>query len=207
MEVYKEFKCAQDVREEELLEQGYVKADKVFYRIGRTIFVVDTLEKDFSEEEALETPIGTVAKLNNPGIEFNNKGLKMLQELFGSTGFLRIAVEGDEDCGFAGTSEVLLTGYRAGLDDVIVDGKLLVTTHNSQEDIMRNFADHLEWMKWRAKIPDWKTYEGMGYRMKESPELKKQIVDVVEEIRSLANTLEHKDDMPDWVREKFTEVE
>ena len=49
----------------------------------------------------------------------------------------------------------------------------------------------------------WESYEGTGYFMKKSPELKKRIVNVVEEIRSLANTLEHKDDMPDWVKEKF----
>ncbi len=198
-----EFKCAQDVREEELLKEGYVKADKVFYRIGRTIFVVDTLQKDYSEDEALETPVGVAARLNNPDTEFAKADLKILQELFGSTGYLRIAVEGDEDCGFAGTSEILLTGYRAGLDDVIVNGKLLKTVHNSQEDIMRNFAADLEWLKWRAMVPDWETYEGVGYRMKKSPELKKRVLDLAKEVRDLADVLEHADDMPDWVKEKF----
>ena len=136
--------CAQDLREKELLEQGYVNPERAFFRIGRAIFVVDILSKDYSVNEALETPIGLVSVLNNPEQEFDQGMLDFLQNAFGSTGFFRIVVEGDEDCGFASDSTILLTGFRAGLDDVIVNNKLMKTVHGSEENIMRNFAEFLD---------------------------------------------------------------
>ena len=195
--------CVQDERERELQEQGYTKADKVYFRIGRAIFVIDTLSKDFTEGEAAGTPIGAAAKFNNPEIDFDEERLRVLQELFGSTKFLRVACEGDPDCGFAGKSEVLLTGYRGGLDDVIVEGKLLQTVHGSGEDIMRNFSEFLDWRSRWISVPRWETYEGRGYRIKYDTPLKGEFVDVADRVRSIAEKLEHKDDMPDWVKEKF----
>jgi len=179
----------------------------VFFRIGRAIFVVDTLKKEYTEEEAIETPLGLVAKMNDPELEFDKEALDLIQLLHGSTGFLRIICEGDPDCGFAGNYEVLLTGYRGGLDDVIVERKLLQTVHGSNEDIMRNFADELyrraEWIN----VPRWETYDGSGYRMTFETELEDEMKRISGAIREMAYKLEHKDDMPDWVREKFKEVE
>lgn len=198
-----EFVCVQNEREKELEEQGYVKADKVYFRIGRAIFVIDTLSKDFTEEEAVGTPIGAAAKLNRPGIVFAEEELELLQELFGSTKYLRVICEGDPDCGFAGKSEVLLTGYRGGLDDVIVESKLLQTVHGSGEEVMRNFAEFLDWRSKWISIPRWETYDGRGYRIKYDDILKTEFVDVANRVWSIAEKLEHKDDMPDWVKKKF----
>lgn len=196
--------CDQDLREKELLEQGYVEADRVFFRLGRAIFVVDTLAKDFTEREALGTPLGLAAKINDPGFDFDKEKLDLLQNIFGSTEFLRISIEGDPDSGIRlGPNEVLLTGYRFGLDDVIIDGKLFETTHSGHERVMRNFADWIEQKKWNTRVPNWESYDGMGYRMKESPELEEQLMNVVRDIRALADTMEHKDDKPDYIKEKF----
>ena len=199
--------CEQDTREKELLEQGYVKIEKCFFRIGRAIFVVDTLRKDYSQEEAVETPLGTVATLNRPGLEFDQEDLSMLQSLFGSTGYLRIVCEGDPDCGFAGNSEILLTGYRGGLDDVIVDKELLQTVHGSGEDIMRNFAKTVDWRSKWIHVPRWDTYDGIGYRMKSDEALESEVAILANRLREVADKLEHKDDMPDWVKEKFEKSE
>ncbi len=198
-----EFVCVQDEREKELQEQGYTRADKVYFRIGRAIFVIDTLSKDFTKGEAAGTPIGAVAKLNNPDLEFAEEELKQLQELFGSTKFLRLICEGDPDCGFAAKHDILLTGYRGGLDDVIVESKLLQTVHGSAEDIMRNFAESLDWRSKWISVPRWETYDGRGYRIKYDTPLKDEFADVADKVRSIAEKFEHKDDMPDWVKEKF----
>jgi len=197
------FVCAQDLREKELLEQGYVSPEKAFFRIGRAIFVVDVLTKDYSVNEALDTPLGLVSALNNPEREFDQEMLDFLQNAFGSTGFFRIVVEGDEDCGFASDTTILLTGYRAGLDDVIVDNKLLKTVHGSDEDIMRNFAEFLEWRSSWISVPRWETYEGLGYRIKHDESLKAEFVDVANKIRAIAEKFEHKDDMPEEVKERL----
>ncbi len=199
-----EFVCAQDLREKKLLEQGYVKTEKVLFRIGRAIFVIDILQKDFTRREALGTPLGLAAKINDPTFDFDKEKLDLLQEMFGSTRFLRINIEGDPDSGIKlSPNEILLTGYRFGLDDVIIDGKLFETTHGDHEQIMRNFAGWIQQMKWRTRIPDWETYDGRGYRMKECPELEKQLMNVVGGIKALADTMEHKDDKPDYIKEKF----
>lgn len=198
-----EFVCAQDTREKELLEQGYVNPEKVYFRIGRAIFVIDILSKDYTQEEAVGTPLGLSATMNNPELGLDQEALDLIQLLHGSTGFLRIVVEGDEDCGFASNSTVLLTGYRGGLDDVVVDDNLLQTVHGSDSDIMRNFADKLyrraEWIS----VPIWESYDGRGHRITYETELKDEMKQVAEAIREMAYKLEHKDDMPDYVKEKF----
>lgn len=197
------FECAQDVREKELLKQGYVNPEKAFFRIGRAIFVVDILSKEFTEEEAVGTPIGLAAAMNKPDMSFDQEMLDWLQNAFGSTGYLRIICEGDPDCGFAGNYEILLTGYRGGLDDVIVDRKLLQTVHGSDEDIMRNFAEWLHWQADWVNKPNWETYEGDGgYYIQPALELEEKIRAVSDAVKELAEELEHKDDMPDWVKVK-----
>ncbi len=50
---------------------------------------------------------------------------------------------------------------------------------------------------------DGETYDGRGYRMTFETELKDETKQVAEAIREVAYKLEHKDDMPDWVKEKF----
>jgi len=196
--------CAQDLREKELQELGYLNGEKAYFRLGRAIFIIDALKKDFTQNEAFGTPLGVAASLNNPGIRFDTTELEMLQNIFGSTAYLRIKVEGDPDGGISLIpNEVLLTGYRYGLDDVIIDGKLFDTTHGDHEEIMRNFADWIERRSWDTHVPDWETYEGVGYHMKECPELETQLRNVVEDIRELADKMEKKDDKPEWVKEKF----
>ena len=196
--------CAQDIREKELQEQGYLKAEKVYFRIGRAIFVIDVIDKSFTEEEAIETPLGLTAKMNDPTFEFNPEVMNMLQNIFGSTGVLRVVVEGDDDCGFASNSEILITGYRGGLDDVIVDDKLLQTVHGSDQDIMRNFADELySRAEWGIHVPRWETYDGTGYQIKNDKELVDEIKRLSGAIRDMAYRLDHKDDMPEEVRKKW----
>jgi len=140
--------CEQDIREEELKKEG-----KTYFRIGRAIFVIDVLSKDSSLQEAIDTPLGTCAVLSGNAEKLATpEAIKLLQQLFGSTGYLRITIEGDPDAGIGGcVNEVLLTGYRFGLDDVIVDGKLLNTTHGSKAEIMRNFAEFIAFSSWFPK--------------------------------------------------------
>ena len=196
--------CAQDIRERELLEQGYIQAEKVFFRLGRAIFVIDAKPIEYTQEDARKTILGTAASLSNPLVEFKKEHVKLMQQICGSTGYLRIKVEGDPDSGLSlGSDEVLLSGYRFGIDDVIVNGKLLDSTHGSREEMMRNYAEKIEWGKYMAHIPNWDTFDGICYFVKSSPELKAQIESVVKSIRELADTLEHKDDMPEEVLEKW----
>ena len=196
--------CAQDIRERELLEKGYVQAENVFFRLGRAIFIITTTPIEYSQEDARGTIIGQAASLSNPFVKFKKEHVELMQELCGSTGYLRINVEGDPDAGLSlEPDKVLISGYRFGIDDVIVNGKLLDSTHGSREEMMRNYADAIELNKFMARVPDWDTFDGACYYMKQSPELKAQIEQVVESIRGLANTLEHKDDMPEEVMRKW----
>lgn len=200
-----EFVCAQDIREKELQKQGFANPEKAYFRIGRAIFVIDILSKNYTQEEAVSTPLGLAASVNNPDLEFDREELDLIQLLHGSTGFLRIVVEGDEDCGFASDSTLLLTGYRGGLDDVIVDDKLLQTVHNSGEEIMRNFADFLEWRSGHINVPRWNTFDGTGYRVSFKTPLNEEGKNLAATIREFADKLEHKDDPPDWIIEKFSD--
>ena len=138
----KEFVCAQDLREEELKKQG-----KTYFRIGRAIFVIERVERDeVTTEEVLGTPLGVAVALGpKPETVADPEFKRTVNELFLPTGYLKITVEGDPDAGLDLSPNIIqLTGYRFGLDDVIVDGKLLDTTHGNSRDIMRNFADWFE---------------------------------------------------------------
>ena len=145
-----ERKCAQDEREEQLKKEG-----KTYFRIGRAIFIVDTTERKMSTQELLDTPLGLATALAGTANKLiEDEALaKEMHGLFMPTGYLRIKVEGDPDAGIAVVpNEVLLTGYRFGLDDVIVDGKLLNTTHGSRKELIKALADALEREKWHAEI-------------------------------------------------------
>ena len=142
--------CAQDLKEQELKKQG-----KTYFRIGRAIFIVETCERKQTLEETLETPIGTAALLAGTAHKLaeDEETMKMIHGLFMPTGFLRITVEGDPDAGLGLiANEVLLSGYRYGLDDVIVDGELLKTTHGSRSEILRNFGKFVERQDFWAKL-------------------------------------------------------
>lgn len=202
-----EGKCALDIREEELRAQGYVKAEPAYWRLGRAIFIIDSQPIEPSAKEALSTPIGVSVVLSGGAEKLvkNAEMMKELQGIFGSTATLRITVEGDPDSHMSGSSTIQLTGYRGGLDDIILDDKLLNTVHGSHEDIIRNFAEWLEWQTGWCTIPRWETYDGVAYGMKGDLKHRKQGKALAARLRRLANELEHADDMPDWVADKFKE--
>jgi len=139
-------KCEQDIREEELKKEG-----KTYFKIGRAIFVIDVLDRKQTLEETLQTPLGVATMVAGTAHKLaeDEETMKMIHGLFMPTGYLRITVEGDPDAGLgACNNEVLLTGYRYGLDDVIVDDKLLVTTHGSKAEILRQNAKFMEFASW-----------------------------------------------------------
>ncbi|MFA5307580.1 MAG: hypothetical protein WC365_09085 [Candidatus Babeliales bacterium] len=115
-----EFVCAQDIREQELKTQG-----KTYFRIGRAIFVIEPIyDKDVLIKHDTKT-------------DFQ----KMIQEICGLTGYLKVTVEGDPDSGIESRNEVVLTGYRFGLGDIVADGKLLHTTHGDTNRILKNIVE------------------------------------------------------------------
>ena len=113
------YEGALDSRENELKKQGYVnlKDKKAYVRIGRSIFIVESI------------PIITDKWIFG----------------FPPEGYLRILVEGDPDAGLGRcTSEILLTGYRFGLDDVIIDGKIFKTVHGDENLLIETLISELE---------------------------------------------------------------
>jgi hypothetical protein len=142
--------CALDEREKELQKQGYVNR-KAYFRIGRAIFIVEPVERKLSTEEVLEetlgTPIGVAATLagTSEKLADDEKLLKQIHEIFMPTGYLKITVEGDPDAGvILAPNQILLSGYRFGLDDVMVDGELVKTTHGSRSEVVKSLAKNLE---------------------------------------------------------------
>jgi len=158
----KEFVCAQDLREQELQKLGY-KQQKAYFRIGRAIFIVEPTEKQQTKQEllveTLQSPLGVCIGANE-GIEgvkklYNDpETMKMIQRIFMPTGLLKITVEGDPDGGIGNQipNEILLSGYRYGLDDVFVDGRLLVTTHGSRFEILNNIAEFVDHLTFWSEI-------------------------------------------------------
>lgn len=137
-----EYVCAQDEREKELQQQGYIANGKAYWRIGRAIFIVEeTGVNPPTPKETLDSPLGLCAALSGKAQEVLKPDMaKKLQMLFGSTGKLRIIIEGDPDSGIGGSNTIEATGYRFGLDDVWIDGKLVDTTHGDKAEILRNMA-------------------------------------------------------------------
>lgn len=198
-----EFICTQDLREQELLKQGYVKPEKAFFRVGRVIFKINVVGNEFTDEDAESTPLGLVMRLNDPTAVLDESQKSLLQNIFGSPGSLRVVVEGDDDCGFASKDPVILTGYRGGLDDVFVEGKLLQTVHGSEADVMRNFTDYLALQKSWMNVPDWESYDGVGYHIQHDKELEGELENIIDSLRVFIEKYEHRDDMPEWVKKKF----
>ena len=198
-----EWVCAQDQREEELKKEGYETPKKAYFRIGRAIFTVETITKDYSLREAVGTPLGLVMAMNGNEKLQEEESLKMLQEMFGSTGYLQIICEGDPDCGFASNDEILLTGYRAGLDDVIVDRTLLQSVHGDHEQIMINFADWFENRISWIHVPRWETYDGFSYSVKSDKKLEAKGKRLAKRIREFAEEMKHLDDVPEDVKERL----
>jgi len=198
-----EWVCAQDVREEELKKEGYETPDKAYFRIGRAIFTVETITKDYSLNEAVETPLGLVMAMNGNENLQKEESLKMLQKMFGSTGFLKIVCEGDPDCGFAGNEEILLTGYRGGLDDVIVNRELLQSVHGDHEQIMINFADWFESQTSWLLVPRWETYNGFSYNMKTDKKLRAKGKRLANKIKEFAEEIRRLEVCPEEVKERL----
>ena len=198
-----EWVCAQDVREEELKKEGYETPDKAYFRIGRAIFTVETITKDYSLNEAVETPLGLVMAMNGNENLQKEESLKMLQKMFGSTGFLKIVCEGDPDCGFAGNEEILLTGYRGGLDDVIVNRELLQSVHGDHEQIMINFADWFESQTSWLLVPRWETYNGFNYNMKADKKLRAKGKRLANKIKEFAEEIRRLEVCPEEVKERL----
>ena len=144
------FVCALDEREKELQKQGYV-SQKAYFRIGRAIFIVEPVERKLSMEEMVQetlgTPIGVAVTLAGTAEKLakDEELLKQIHEIFMPTGYLKITVEGDPDAGLnLAPDQILLSGYRYGLDDVIVDGQLLKTTHGSRSELLKSLVRVLE---------------------------------------------------------------
>jgi len=196
-----EYVCSQDLREKVLKNEGYETPEKAYFRIGRAIFTVEVVKKDYSISEALETPLGLAMGMNRNKKITEQETLNMLQEAFGSTGYLKIICEGDDDCGFASNSEILLTGYRAGLDDVIVDRTLLQSVHGDHEQIMINFADWFESRTSWIIIPKWETYDGVGYSMKADKKLRAKGKRLAKRIREFAEEVKQLEVVPEDIKE------
>ncbi|MFH1520968.1 MAG: hypothetical protein ABID61_04950, partial [Candidatus Micrarchaeota archaeon] len=118
---------------------------------------IDVLNRKQTIEETLNTPIGVCAVLAGTAENLikNEETMKQIHGMFLPTGYLRrylrITIEGDPDAGLGSmANEVLLTGYRYGLDDVIIDGKLIDSTHGNKAEIIKNYADYLENNSWCA---------------------------------------------------------
>jgi hypothetical protein len=155
-----------DEREKELQKQGYVN-QKAYFRIGRAIFVIEPVERKLSTEEMLQetlgTPIGvaTVVAGTSEKLAEDEKFLKEIHGIFMPTGYLKITVEGDPDAGVdLAPNQILLSGYRFGLDDVIVDGLLLKTTHGSRSEVLKSLAKNLEGELFWAKLEKNQKLEG-----------------------------------------------
>lgn len=186
--------CELDKREKQLQDEGYTNFTKGYLRLGRALFIVDSLEKQPSESEAWQSPIGVLASLQGE-TKFDESTVKTLQEIFGSIAFLRIVVEGDPDAGLGNCrKEVLMSGYRYGLDDVLIDGKLVETTHGSKTQIIRYFIEQLKNLD--CSVPNWETYDGIGYSLKESKEIHDKLASTIHGLTEFVCLIEHKDDMP-----------
>jgi hypothetical protein len=154
-----------DEREKELQKQGYVNR-KAYFRIGRAIFIVEPVERKLSTEEVLqetlETPLGvaTIVAGTSEKLAEDEKFLKKIHGIFMPTGYLKITVEGDPDAGInSAPNQILLSGYRFGLDDVIVDGELLKTTHGSRSEVLKSLAKNLEGELFWTKLENDKKLE------------------------------------------------
>ena len=146
-----EEKCALDKLAEKFKREGYAVFGldgKAAFRIGRALFVIDVQPREPEPCQVLGTTIGLAIALNKgPEAVLNDPELvRTLQELFLPVAWLRIRVFGDPDALMSAPDliterpdVVLLSGYRFGLDDVVVDGELLHTVHG---DVMEEVRVH-----------------------------------------------------------------
>jgi len=77
-------KCEQDIREEELKKEG-----KIYFRIGRAIFIIDVLNRKQTIEETLNTPIGVCAVLAGTAENLikNEETMKQIHGMFLTLGY------------------------------------------------------------------------------------------------------------------------
>jgi len=144
-------RCALEELAEKFKREGYTILGldgKVAFRIGRALFVIDVQPREPEPRQVLGTSIGLAIALNKgPEAVLGDPELvRKLQEIFLPVAWLRIRVFGDPDAlPFAPDliteqpNVVLLSGYRFGLDDVVVDGDILRTVHG---DVLEEVRAH-----------------------------------------------------------------
>jgi len=140
-------KCALDLREEEFRREGYLNLNgkKAYVRLGRAIFTIQTEPRKVELAKTLETPIGMAIAITGQTDKLTEEMVEKINEIFLPTGYLKITVEGDPDSGVSSeASTILISGYRFGLDDIIINGKTLVTTHGDHYELIENLIDTLE---------------------------------------------------------------
>jgi len=128
------------------IEEQLKEEKKTYFRIGRAIFIIEAKTKPLTKPNIYETPLGaTLAAVGDPELKQNQQLQEKLRDLFLPKGHLKITVLGDPDAGLGERKDIIrITGYRFGLDDVVINGKTIRTTHGNKFETVRNLLDEVE---------------------------------------------------------------